>query len=49
MKYFLTTKFEGEIFSEQISSGPFLGRVHNLPRGGAMVILRGGHHFLTLQ
>ena len=22
-----------------------LGRVHNLPRGGAMVILRGGHHF----
>jgi hypothetical protein len=26
-----------------------LGRVHNLPRGGAMVILRGGHHFLTLQ
>ena len=31
------------------TGNPPLGRVHNLPRGGAMVILRGGHHFLTLQ
>ena len=35
--------------TQSLSIKPYLGRVHNLPRGGAMVILRGGHHFLTLQ